>query len=486
MNRKVIFAMLFCVGLAGYVHADGVEKDFYLGQVVVTPTKTEYTLGDVPVSIDVVTQEDFKKRNVKTVQEALELLTGVRVTKNSSMWGDKGHALIQGMNANHTLVLVDGQKFFGGHSGPDLQQFSIDIIDRIEVVKGPASSLYGSDAVGGVINIITKSSPDKSFVSLENSVGSRGSQKHSISTGGSLGDFGGILNYTYDKSDAFHRMADRYREHIVHGSLDYNITPESTLTIKPYYSEHFQKEDKRKQQRIGLNTIWEWTPDELSRLTLRGSMFDYQHWTGSKSSNWDDDSYEGEINYSRLVLDRHTLTGGFHFKREERHDKGKDYNARQTTNSYFIQDEIDLEPFTLVLGTRIDDHDMWETQVNPKVSMLYNVTEDFKLRTSVGTAFRGPSLTKLYGDGWRMGPYLMHANPNLEPEESIGYQFGGEYKLSDKVLTKVSYFRNDIKNLIENVITKAGPPPWDFNYENVSKAVTQGIEFTLDANVAED
>ncbi|WP_232319810.1 TonB-dependent siderophore receptor [Prosthecochloris sp. HL-130-GSB] len=120
-----------------------------LDKIVVTATKTPHTLGDVPVAAEVITREELEARNVQTLQEALEQQTGLIVESNSSGWGDKGKVSIHGMDQRHTLVLVDGQRVLGGHQdGIDLQQISIGMVERIEILKGPASALYGSDAMG--------------------------------------------------------------------------------------------------------------------------------------------------------------------------------------------------------------------------------------------------------------------------------------------------------------------------------------------------
>jgi len=463
------------------------EEVFNLGQIVVSATKTEHTLADVPVEVSVITKEEIKRRNIKTVQDALEYLTGIKINKNCSSWGDKGKVEMLGLDAKDILILVDGQRILGGHAASvDLQQIPIEAVERIEIVKGPASALYGSDAIGGVINIITKSAPEKPSVSLSTSFGKRGTQIYELSGGFKKGKFGSFLNYTYRKSDGIDKDIDKYWENIFQGSLEYEFTPYSKFTLKPYYSQHKMKYEGRKQQRTGINSIWEWTPDELSKFKLRNSWFNYKHWTSDKSSNWHRDSYEAEIDYSRLVKNIHTLTGGYHYHKEDIDDKGKKYKADQFLHSFFIQDEIDFSPFILVLGTRVDKHDRWGTEVNPKVSLLYKVSEDFKLRASVGRAFRGPTLVKLYADNWRMGPYIVHANPDLEPEKSIGYQLGAEYKFSEKLLCKLSYFRNELKDLISYKIVKMGPPPWDMYWENVNKAMTQGVELSLASQIRDN
>ena len=505
MCRKIVFAALFiCMGIAvSYVRAEETEKGFNLGQVVVTATKTEHTLGDVPVAVEVITKEEIKAKNIKTVQDALKHLTGVKINKSCGTWGDKGKIQLQGLDEKHTLILVDGQRILGGHGAAvDLQQISIEMIERIEVVKGPASALYGSDAIGGVVNIITKSAPEEPFVSASTSFGSRGTQIHEVSGGFKKDKFGSFLNYTYRESDGVHpelyytdsngrsrKSSDWYKEDILQGSLSYEFTPQSKLTLKPYYSKQIMKDEityqaklqNRIQKKAGLNSIWEWSPDELSKLTLRGSLFNYEHWTTDRGSDWETDSCETEINYSRLILNSHTLTGGYHYHKEDIDDAGKVYKADQTLHSFFVQDEIDFEPFTLVLGTRIDEHDKWGTEVNPKASLLYKVTEDFKLRGSVGTAFRAPTLAKLYADGWTMGPWTVHANSDLKPEESIGYQLGAEYRFSEKLLTKLSFFRNEVENLISS--RKAYP---NMYWENIDEAVTQGIELNLAGQIIDN
>ena len=468
-------------------------KAFNLGEVIVTPTKTEHTLGDVPAEAEVITKEEIKAKNIKTVQDALMYLTGIKINKNCGSWGDKGKIEILGLDAKHTLILVDGQRILGGHAAAaDLQQIPIEAVERIEVVKGPASALYGSDAAGGVINVITKSAPEKPTFSASVSFGSRGTQIHEVNGGAKKDKFGCFLNYTYRESEGVHKITDQYRENMFQASFEYKFSPESKLTLKPSYSEHRMKDEGRKQERFSLNSIWEWVPDALSKLKLRGSLFNYKHWTQDKSSNWHHNLYETEINYSRLILDIHTVTGGYHYHKEKVDDKGKAYKADQTLHSFFIQDEIDFSPFIFVLGARIDDHNRWGTEVNPKASLLYKVSEDFKLRASVGRAFRGPTLVKLYADGWRMGPYLVHANPDLKPEKSVGYQVGAEYKFSKKLLGKLSCFRNELKDLISYRIEKHfwpwGAPkfPWDMYWENVNKAMTQGIELSLASQIKDN
>jgi outer membrane receptor for ferrienterochelin and colicin len=177
------------------------------------------------------------------------------------------------------------------------------------------------------------------------------------------------------------------------------------------------------------------------------------------------------------------LTGGYQYFREDIDDKGKVYKADQNLHSFYVQDEMNFQPLVVVLGTRIDFHDRWGTEVNPKASVLYNVARNLKIKGSVGAAFRGPSLVNLYGEGWRMGPYIVHANPELKPESSVGYQLGMEYSFLDRFLGKLSLFRNEIDNLVSSRIVRGSRPPYNMYWENIDNAMTQGIELSLAARL---
>lgn len=452
--------------------------------VVVTATKTGHTLGDVPVATEVITKEEIKAKNIKNVEDILGYLSSIQVIRSSGSWGNKGNVQIQGLGSGHTLILVDGQKYHGGHGGTDIHSVPVNMIEKIEVVKGPASALYGSDAIGGVINIITKSAlARQSNFSLSGGYGGRNTQVYEATGSFSKGKFGSSLNFTRRQSDGISRDTDKYEENIAQGSLEYTISKDTKLSLKPYYSEQKMKYKERTQKRLALNSQFEWKPDELSKFNFRGSIFNYKHYTADKKSNWKDDNYELELNYSRVIFNKHILIGGYHFQRENIDDKSKEYEADQTIHSFFIQDESMFGPFTVVLGTRVDHHDRWGTEVNPKLNLMYKIIKNFKLRASVGKAFRAPPLVRLYGDNWRMGPYIVHANPDLKPERSIGYQIGTEIRFSSHVLASLSFFRNDLKNLISYKLERRGRPPWNLYWENVGKVFTQGVEINFASEI---
>jgi outer membrane cobalamin receptor len=479
--------------------AASAEKEipsFHLDKMVISATKTEHKLGDVPVATEIITQEDIQARGAKTVQDALRGLAGIKINKSCGSWGDKGKIEIHGMDASQTLILVDGQRAVGGHANAvDLNQIPVEMIERIEIVKGPGSALYGSDAMAGVVNIITKSAPDKPRISVGTSLGSRQTQIYEAGGGIKAGDFGigdfGVdVNYTQRQSDGINAETDRYIEDMVQGTVQYSFMPQAKLAVKPFYSKNKMDYEGRNQERLGLNALFDWSPDKYSKLNFRGGWFNYQHYTEDKSTDYTGNDYDAEINYNHTLFEHYTLTGGYSYYSKKLDDPGKAYSADQILHSGLLQAELNFAPVTAVLGARLDNHDLWGAEINPKGSLMYKVIdgqEALRLRASVGTAFRAPSLVKLYADGWRMGPWVVRANPDLKPEKSIGYQAGAEYNMSTLLLAKVVYFCNEIKDLInyqtdvEVIPQPFGPPIMRMymDWDNVSEAMTRGIEYSL-------
>ncbi len=447
-----------------------------LGEIVVTTsTKTEKKISEVPMIVEVITAEELEESNAKTVMEALNLVNGVNAIQDSGSWGNNGVQL-RGMKKKHTLVLIDGQRFYGGHNCVDLSTIPVEMIEQIEIVKGPFSSLYGSDAMGGVVNIITKKSPKDSYVDFSVESGSNNTRNYKLSGGFNKNELGGTFNFTRQSSDGIEKEFDEYDRDILDASFVLDFSSQSKLKVSPYYSKLEHEYEERNQERHGLNMKWEFEPDVLSEFYIRSSLFNYQQWTSDRETDYEEDSTEVEVGYNRLLGIRHLFTIGGEYHLEERDDEGKNCEEDQTINSVFVQDEIDYYPLQVILGARVDEHDLWGTEVCPNLKTSYQLNKKIKIRGSVGKAFRAPTLVKLYAGEWRMGPFLVHSNSDLEPEDSLGYELGMDYDFSKKATLSTTLFRNDVDNLVSSRIVMGGPPPFDLYWENVEEAIIQGVE----------
>lgn len=486
-----LLSCLFLLGqaLLGIVLAQ--DKPVKEEGLVVTATKTWHSLEDVPVKTEVITRKEIENKKIKNLQEVLKGIPGLEVDMDSSSWGDKGKVKIRGLESKHVLILVDGHRVYGGHDASiDLQSYPTSMIERVEIVKGPGSALYGSEAMGGVINIITKDAKKGTNLTATAAAGSRDSQILESGLGWKGDSLGTLLNYTFKHSDGVDSDFDEYDEHALQASLDYQFSSGSSVSLKPYYSEQSMDYEDRRQKRFGLNPSWTWKPDDLSTMKLWGSWFNYDHEsedeeTGETDTDYTHDIYELELNYTRLLFQRHLLTLGSQFECEERDDKSKGYDEDEEIISFFISDEIDLYPLVLVIGSRLDDHDKWGTEFTPKLSLAYHLSKDLKIRGSVGRGFNAPTLSKLYG-GWRMGPYEVNPNPDLDPEKSWGYDLGADWEAIKGVSLSATLFQNDVDDLIVAEYSKKGPPPWDLDWRNIAEARTRGIELSASIDLVQN
>ena len=492
VSRKGVslaMAALLGWGGVGEVLAADVETAT-LDKIVVSATKTPHTLGDVPVAAEVITREELQERNVKTLQEALERIPSLKVHSTAG-YNNRGLVSLQGLDPRHTLVLIDGQRVQGGHENAmDIQQVSIDMIERIEVVKGPASALYGSEAVGGVINIITRGASKTPEFSGSLGMGSRGTMVGTVSAGAGSEHIGGHVSYTYRESEGLDLTEgddpptyDDYYEHILQGALSFDLSDNTELSIRPYYSYQVATDTapELSQERYGVNTLFKWEPDDLSNVTLRGSYFSYHNLTQEDPTDTDTilSNTEFEASYSRLLLNTHLVTAGYQYWLDDRDSESQDLFVDQETHSVYMQDEIDLSPVVLVLGGRLDMHENWGEEFNPRAALMYKATDKLTFRTSIGTAFKAPSLLKIYG--FRHVPMIAVGNPDLKPETSVGYQAGVDYQFCEGVRIGVSGFRNDIEDLIK---TEVNFPFMTFS--NVEEAMTQGVELNLEGCLNDD
>lgn len=512
-NYSRILGLLFiCFILIGFtitVNAEEEETTKDLGEIVViTATKNETKESDTPVVVEVITKEDLEEANVTTIEEALDSVNGINAIRNSSStnWGMNGIEL-RGMGQDSTLILVDGQRFYGGMKGThvDISTISPEMIEQIEIVKGPFSALYGSDAMGGVVNIITKKRAKGSYGNFSSSGGSDDTRNYSFGAGFGKERLGGTISYTYNESDGANKETDEHDTKIFNANFVYDFNDNSKLEISPYYSKRHNeydgassnKDDGRIQERKSLNLKWDYDLNSFSDFYVRGSLFRYNMWTENQhyvtASDLINDSREVEVGYNRLLGTQQMLTiGAYHQLQSLKDDNDYstlDLDENKTTNSLFIQDEIDFEPFQIVVGTRLDHHEEWGSEVCPNIGLAYQANDKLKIRGSVGRAFRAPDMYDLYVD-WPLYvdgvTYKSKPNPDLDPEESVGYQLGMDYNFSKKVFLNATIFRNEMENQIVQVYTPVGPTTMNVKAYNIGESVVQGAELSLNYQVTKN
>ena len=497
-----------------------------LGQVTVTASGHAQQLEDAPASISVITREQIEQRYYQDATDALRDIPGVIITGGGS--GDRGNDIvIRGMPSQYTLILVDGKPVStretrpNGSAGfeqdwlPPLQS-----IERIEVVRGPMSTLYGSDAIGGVINVITRKVAEEwgGAVQLDTII-----QDDSRSGDIQQGNFslsGPLLADTLGLQ-VYGRASSRQEDRFVDGFEEKNLKNlNARLSFTPTDNQDFTLEaGQTKQDRRSL--IGYSAPATGCRGGCTDSDNEYTRevLALNHTGRWDfgtTDSYvqrEEAENLTREMkvtntsaktalvapLGDHLLTVGANFEKEELSDRTSNQISNRTDVdaskwALFAEDEWMLPGNVSVTGgVRLDDDENYGSHVSPRLYGVWGMAPRWTLKGGVSTGFRSPSLREItpdWGQVSRGGD--VYGNPDLEPETSVNKELGLYFNAGRDLQANVTVFHNDFKDKITRIacppsVCPGGPNQFgsDPTYRvNVDEAVTRGVEAAVSTTLA--
>ncbi len=533
MLRKFSAILLFCClmpvsALSGQADpADGLGLK--LDEIVVTGTKTRHTLKDVPVDTVVLTSSDIQHTNAQTVMDVLRQIPGIATSIHDDVFGTyTWHASMRGLSINdgYALVLVDGQRMVGagqsggmGEYGIGLNQIPLNMVDRIEVVKGPGSALYGSDAMAGVINIITKAPPQRPSGSAGGSYGwykvRERDRNGTVTEPGDNGDYRNlatayasfgdsplknlhyIMNYDYEfAQDISKDPVDSYR-HTASGKLLYEPVDWIETEISTILS-HYAKTGYRDEDSWRVNARVKIHPVKSHTLSINGYYYDWDFEHGFPGypygyKHGDQAESQVELQYGLPLGMSHHFVAGAEYRSQsldyiiENQDSIIPVEEDIHTYSIFCQDEYSITGWIVAVpGIRYDHHSTFGGEVNPKFSIMAYLSPVTTLRASVGRAFKSPTIRQLYYQApYEHGTYFIMSNPDLNSEESWGYSLSVEQQMwSGRIIGSVAFFRNDINDLVQRVDTGEiyqNKPL--LTYENVGSAVIQGVELSVRADL---
>lgn len=478
-------------------------------RIVVTATRLETPYEQVGSSTTVITRADIERSQKRTVVDLLRSVPGLDVIQAGGP-GGTASVFIRGAKSEHTLVLIDGIEA-NDPSTPgrsyDWCHLTSDNIERIEVIRGPQSTLYGSDAIGGVINIITRKGTGKPSFYFSTEAGSFRTFKETLGASGSQGPFNFAVDLSRFDTRGISSAGKRYGNHEKDGyentsfsshfgykasdNLDFDvflrcIHGEAELDNfggpygdDPNYTSESRQRFFRTQGRLLLlNGLWEQKFGVSCSDHHRSTRNDPD---AAHPGELERSSYDGRIlkldwQHNFYLHDTNTLTLGA--ETEEERGKSRYHSEsfwgpfdsnfdEQTarTNSFYAQDQIRLwDCFFTTVGFRRDDHSTFGGKTTYRVASSYLVkATGTRFKGSVGTGFKAPALFQLYS---------AYGNPALQPEESKGCDFGVEQDLFGGVLTLgATCFHNEFTNLIDyNLAT--------WLYENVAQATSKGVELT--------
>ncbi len=470
--------------------------DVEMKEVVVTATKTERKPQDVTQSVTVINSDAIQKSGATNVAEVLSTTAGAMVTDQGPL-GSLQAITLRGSSYQQVLILLDGKRLNSASAGGyDLSELPVplDAIERIEIVRGPASALYGADAVGGVVNIITKK-PAKPVATLSGALGEHGYNSNSVYLGGTDGKAYYALSYSREHSSGYLIKTDAgdftrnnaADQDTVGIKVGYDFNAASSLegtsdfvekTIGVSGSRQFASTVARQQNREVVTGLkYKQRISDAVDFSVRGyqnvEKLNYQDPDFSVFSKDRSTTSGGEAQANWIVGSFMVLTGGIEGRDDEmvNVDTGT-HTAR--LSSAFIQDEINLgDSVILVLGGRNDRHSVFGSKWSPKASARYlNAGSGTILRASYGKSFRAPTLNDLYFKD----AYGNSGNPNLLPESAEEYEGGIEQPFGKGNSIKFTAFKRLVHDLIA---WKTDPITFLSMPENKARVRISGTETEL-------
>lgn len=480
-----ILSLLVLLIFISTAFAEEKEKEVKLEEIVVTATKTPHKLEDVPVETTLITKEEIENSDAKNVSEILRYVPGFYIQGENVPGSSAYRSRLRGLDFDkgYGLVLINGERVLGGGMGEygiSLNQIPMEMIERIEIVKGPASVLYGSDAMAGVVNIITKPIPEKPTFTASGGYGSYDISLANIAYGQKINKFGFLISAQREETSE-----DNFKGEYVLSKLSYDISDKALLSIGINYDN--LKRQHETDEKLRFSPSLEISLPDTSVLKIKGYWYrlDMDMFSPGYTRRFGDITLtQTEVQYTKPLGKSQLITGGGEYLLRDIDASFADKS--DTIWSLYLQDEITLKPFSVVIGGRLDDHSLYGTEFNPKTSLMWEVTDNTRLRASIGRAFKTPTIRQIYVF-FKHGNWWNKPNKDLNPEVSWGYSAGIEHIFSKKLSANVSLFRNDVKDIIVAVDTSEkinGTPVR--TWKNVSKAFTQGAELGIKAAVLDN
>ncbi len=512
------------------------ESDVITNDIVVTGTRTYKHIENLPMPVEVVAENEIKKQGYLRLDEVLSQEMGIPLSSNH------GRGMqVQGLGSDYTLVMLNGEPLSGRTGGVlDISRFSVGDMSRIEVVRGPSSSLYGSSALAGVVNLIT----EKPVRPLDMSVSARYATHNTYDLAGE------IRSALFNKKVGLRIFADNYRTEgfsLIPTAIEQTVPPNNNWTIngEVFYDvsnevnsklnmRHYSEEAKntyfihQNSDTNYINTIVRNYENNIGfkaehklsnhySLDARFYASDYKTETvdtykqsGKLYSTYQFRHKTGKAEVqSTSLLGEHQIIGGFGGQFEQVSSAAVSGGKRNTSLFYaYLQDDWQVSNKVDMIGSlRFDGHSEYANNISPKIAATWQAIPDLYLRASLGSGFKAPTFEQLYlnwtlaSEGYsvfgiknfpeefgKLGAtgqisdtlYNLNKIKELSPEKSWAIDIGATYSFSDILEIKFNLFRNNVSGLIEFLpVAVKTNGKFVYTYFNLDKIYTQGLETRL-------
>ena len=500
-----------------------------LNEVIITGTKTKRQLSLIPLPAKIISEDQIKKTNSSRLKDILDEQVGIIIV--SDFGGGEG-IQIQGLDSEYILILMDGLPIIGRQSGTlDLNRIAIGNIKQIELIKGSSSSLYGSEALGGVVNLISSDNKDSLSLNFDYKFASYNTNDINLSTGIISKDgkkFNLFINsyssdgYDLDNTDNLNTI-DPFKNYTVH--LKYSFKKENL-----FFSSSARVFDEKQNFKIdenyfGNNNILEWNSNSRINYKISDSFniesdiyltsYNSQEKISSNSTDQEEGFFDQFLLKTevRTIIDlwnrdKLTLGLGFYDESLSRNNFYKNKVSQYSINLFSQLEGFISNNTNYIIGARYDNYNNYKSQISPRIAIRTKLFEDVFFKSSIGRGFKAPDFRQLYFNfsnstvgysviGFNVVNEVIYEltknnqivnlvvpieefNEELKPESSFSINAGFKYYPSNNVKLEINLFRNDIDNLIDyKVIANKKNGQNVFSYFNLNKVYTQGIESTF-------
>ena len=523
-----------------------------IGEVVVTATRTEKSIGDIPVPIQVISKKFIQQTGSQKLIDILQQQTGLVLADNPLGQALQGYPnpfgsgiQLQGLDPAYTLILLDGEPLTGRNAGIlNLGRVAVGNIQQIEIIKGPATSLYGSDALAGVINIITEK-PTTNIASIQ--VHRASNNTWGFTSNNTIKKNKTVLQlfanrysssgYDLDKT-IYGKTVDPYRNYSFAVKLFYDINARTQLQssarvfTQKQFNNYLVYTSNQPETVDGSTNESDWSlNNQLShRFSKKVKLVSRFYVTGYQDNatvflQKNDSLFDKSFLHQFLLKPELQLELGE--KQNEQFITGLGYNyetidasryaAEKRFNSFYVFSQKEWHPISnlnITLGARLDKNSLYKAQFNPKLALAYKPLEKLTLIASIGSGFKAPDFRQqfLYFTNSLVGYTLLGANElnnglvqlkqqgqidasvdltpyltdhTLLPERSVGTNVGFRLKPGNNTMINAGVFRNDISNLIDRYnlpFTKTNNQSI-YSYVNVNRVFTQGFECSISQKI---
>ena len=487
MNKSLLaVAVASLLSPISNLHAQEVSTD---ETMVVTANRFEQSATATLTDVEVVTRQDFQRTQAKTIPDVLRRLTGIQITQNGGR-GQLASIFVRGTSSDQVLVLVDGVRFARAAKGAvDFNQIPLSYVQRIEYVRGARASLYGSEAIGGVINIITIARATDESTTLSAGLGSLDYQELSLASGVATSENGQLNLAISHESDEGYNVkpvpglndGDRHGFETLNGLIGYTHKLNEQFSVfgnvRAYeniyqydntYSTRSYMESEKDDLSVSIGGTYQGSQlhSEMQATVQSQDSWNYQ-FGESKTSGTQDELEQNNVQWvSSYKLNKNVvLAGGVDWRDESYVDKNANKTFDRSNLAVFGLSSVTVDSTTLEASARVDDNEEFGTETTYNVGAGYQLIPEFGVKASYGTAFKAPNLYQQYDPSY--------GTQDLKPEESDAIEVGF-YGLVKEVYWTLTGYDYKITNLIDY-------HPTTYKYINVDgETHIQGVEVTAE------